>query len=286
VDLPPEAAALLALPPARFTAARAEVARALAARGDPAAAGVRKLRRPLGLAWVLNRLSRDHPAEVHALLDAGDRLRAGQRRAVSGAGAGALREAEGEVRERARGLRGEAERLLAAEGRPAPATTLARIELLLRVAASGPGREDLAAARLDREPAVGDAGLSGFTLLAGGGTAAPPAPERREVPGPARGARSTAAAPAARATRDREREAQRQAAREAREAGRRRRERARAAAAAHAAAAKARARAEQAERAADAAEQRAHEAREQAAAARAEATRATARALEVERSTD
>jgi hypothetical protein len=290
VDLPPEAVALLALPPARFTAERAAVARALADRGDPAAAAVRKLPRPVGLAWVLNRLSRDHPGEVRALLDAGDRLRAGQRRAVSGAGAGALREAEGAVRERARALRSEAERILAAEGRPPSTTRLARLELLLRVAASGAARQDLAAARLAREPAVGDAGLSGFTLLAGGRLPAPadPGPERPATPPalaqpPARGARAAAQRAAARTARDREREAQQQAARDAREAERRRKERARAVAAEHAAATKATRRAEQAERAADAAEKRAGEARERAAAARAEASRATARALEVER---
>lgn len=136
----------------------------------------------MGLAWVLNRLGRDHPREVRALLDAGERLRAGQRRAVSGAGGGALREAEDALRARARALRAEAERILSGEGRPADGASLARIELLLRVAATGSARDALAAGTLAREPEVGDAELSGFTLLAGGRGGPPPAlpvqPER------------------------------------------------------------------------------------------------------------
>jgi hypothetical protein len=289
VDLPPEATALLAVPPARFTAERTAVARALTERGDPAAAAVRALRRPVGLAWVLNRLSRDHPREVRALLEAGDRLRSGQRRAISGAGAEALREAETAVRERARVLRLEAERLLSAEGRPAAAPTLARIELLLRIASTGPAREALAAASLTREPDVGEAGLSGLTLLAGGAAAAPPPPVSRArgaAAGPSRGSRAagrTDAAREAKERKEREREARARAAQETRDSARRRRERSRAVASAHAEAARARARAEKAERSAERAEKAAREARERAAAARAEASRAAARALEVER---
>lgn len=267
MELPTEAIALLGLPPARFSAARAEVARTLAQRGDRAAGVVKKLRRPVGVAWVLNRLSHDHPAEVRALLAAGDRLRAGQRRAVSGAGGEALREADAAVRQRARALRLVAERLLAAEGRPASGATLARIELLLRVAASGPAREALAAGTLEREPEVGEAGLSGLTLLAGG-TAPPPAGAAPPRSGRREGARAAATRPLAR---------------EARDAARRRREHARAVAAAHTAAAKASARADREERAAEQAERRAREARERAASARTEANRAAARALEVER---
>lgn len=286
MDLPPEAAALLAVPPSRFGAERAAAARALADRGDPAAAAVRKLRRPVGLAWVLNRLSRDHPRELRALLGAGDRLRAGQRRALSGQGAEALREAEGALRGAARALRLEADRLLAAEGRPAPAATLARIELLLRVAATGAAREPLAAATLAREPEVGDAGLSGLTVLAGGLPAGPPGPAPRSVARRGRDGRGAPRRGAAGDARERERrgrDERKRAAQAAREAERRRKEHDRAARAAHREAARAAARAGREERAAEEAERRAREARGRAAEARAEASRAAARALEVER---
>jgi hypothetical protein len=268
VDLPDEAQALLALPPARFTAERDAVAARLAATGDPAAAAVRKLRRPVGLAWVLNRLALERPREVEGLLAAGDEVRAGTRRAVSGAGAGALRDAEQALRERARRLRLEAERLLAAEGRPPSAAALGRVELLLRVAALGDERDALRSGSLLREPEVGAADLSGFTVVAGGaaragsegGVRAPSANAAREV----------------RNDRAREREAR---AKEEREL----RERRRAIAAARAEAARADRRAAQEARRAGEAERRAREARERAASAKAEADRLNARALELER---
>lgn len=57
--VPAAAEALYALPPSRFVAERNALAKALAAKGDPAAAAVRKLARPTGLAWAMNRLARD-----------------------------------------------------------------------------------------------------------------------------------------------------------------------------------------------------------------------------------
>jgi hypothetical protein len=235
MDLPPEARALLALPPQRFTAARNALAAALAARGDPAAARVRKLGRPRGVAWLLNRLARERPAEARDLLSAGERLHAGQRRAVSGAGPEALRAADAALREAARALRLRAAELLAAEGRPAPAALLARVELLLRLAATGPGRAAFREASLEAEPAAGGE-LSGFEVVEGG---------RPEVAAPA-GARPRPAA-----------EERRRAEQERRAAERVRRERERALARARAEAARAR-------ETAAAAERRAREARERA----------------------
>ncbi len=275
VDLPAEAKALLALPPSRFKGARDALAATLAERRDPAAARVRKLGRPVGLAWVLNRLARESPRDVAALLGAGDRVRAGQRRAVSGAGGGALREAEEVLRDRARALRLRAEELLREEGRPASAATLARVELLLRVAATGEDREPLRDGALLREPALGAGELSGFTLVPGGRGALPP-------PAPRRGARAAPAPRAPREVRDRAERAREREARQQEERDLRERRRALARARASAAAADRRAAAEA--RRADDAERAAREARERAAAARAEADRLHARALELERS--
>jgi hypothetical protein len=261
VDLPPEAKALLALPPSRFTAERNALASALAARRDPAAAQIRKLARPIGLAWVLNRLARERPREVGALLAAGEGVRAGQHRAVSGAGAGALREAEDALRDRARALRLDGERILAAEGRRGAPAPLARLELLLRLAATGTDREAFREGTLVREPAPWGGELSGFALVAGGKDAAT-----------AR-ARAAGRVEAARETRRRDGRAEK-----ARE-----RERARAIAKARTATARAKRRAEREERAAAEAERRVKEARERAAAAREEADRAAAKVIEMER---
>ena len=275
VDVPRAAEPLLALPPARFTAERSALAKLLADRRDPAAASVRKLPRPVGLAWVLNRLAQERPRELEALVAAGDRLRSGQRRALSGAGADELRAAEGELRARARALRVEAERILATEGRPASSTTLARLELLLRVAAPvpGPARDALRRGVLVREPEIAPGELSGFAVLPGGR-----APTRRVL--------AQRAEPPREAARQagRDERARRAAAREAR-AGEAadRRERARIVAVARREARAAQARAEREERAAAEQGERARRARERAAAARAEADRLAARLRGVER---
>jgi hypothetical protein len=257
VEIPPAAEALFALPPSRFAGERDALARTLAARGDPTAAAVRKLRRPVGLAWVLNRLAREHGPDVRALLEAGGRLRAGQRRALSGGGADELREAEGALRDRVRALGSEAARILAAEGRPPAA--VARIELLLRelAPAAGPLREALQRGVLAHEPDVGSGELSGFALLPGGRVGAGRPTGRGGGNAAARAERS----------------------REARE----RRERERELARLRRAAAEARSRAERAERAAAAAEETARSAREAAAQARVEARRARDRLATAER---
>ncbi len=274
VDIPDAAVELFSLPPSRFTAERNALAKALGDRRDPASAAVRKLARPVGLAWVLNRLARKRPREVEALLAAGDRLRAGQRRAVAGRGADDLREAEAELRDRARALRSDGERVLAEEGRAAAPTALARLELLLRVAAtsSGAAREALRRGVLAREPEIASGELGGFALLQGGRAEAARQDHAREVreERPARDGRE------ARAREAREREARERE-------GRERKERARAIAAARRAADAARKGAERAERDASDADTHARRAHERAAAARAEAERTAARLRELER---
>lgn len=266
---PETAATLLALPPRRFAAARAAVVKALVDSGDPSADAVRKLRHPTGLAWVMNRLALDRHEDVLALAAAGDRLRDGQRRALAGGGADALRAAEAQLRERARALRLAGGEVIAAEGRPAPAATLARLELLLRAAATSPGpaRDALLHGRLAREPEVAAGDLSGFALVPGGArdvrAEAPDHTSRGARPGAnRRRATGRTGAAAAEAAREERARARREAAA---------RERARAAAA------KALARARAAERRAEAEARTAEEgARRAAASATTAAERARA----------
>lgn len=167
-----DAGRLLATPPWRFTAERDALASARSERGDAAGAdAIRRLRRPVGLAWVLNRLARERRDDVETLLAAGDRLRAGQRSALAGRGAAELREAEQALRDAARALRGRAKEVLAGEGRPGSPSALARLELLLRVAATAPGgaRESLREGTFSREPEVAAGDLSGLGIVAGAG---------------------------------------------------------------------------------------------------------------------
>lgn len=172
VELPEPARALLALPPARFVAERDALAKALSAKGDAGAAAVRALRRPLGLAWAMNRLARERPEDVGALLEAGDGIRRGQRRALAGEGAAELRAAETDLRARARALRDAAAAWL---GEKAPGA-LSRLELLLRIAAATPAaREALREGVLEREPEAQGIELSGLAVVAGS-AAGPPRP--------------------------------------------------------------------------------------------------------------
>jgi hypothetical protein len=275
--LPDDVARVLSAPPSLFAGVRAEAARDRAEAGDRAgAAELRALRRPVGLAWALNRLAHEQRTGVAALLDAGERLVSGQRDALAGRGAVALREAEERLRQVARELR------LAAgapvEGaKPLGRQALARLELLLRVAASGPEpvRQALRAGRLAREPEVGGPGPFGLEVVAG---AAGARPARRSTgsgrepreDGAARRARETAEAEARRA-RDRE-EAE---ARKARERAEAEAQRAREKAETEARRARARAESEVARRRRELerAEGRAREAREALAAADAELAR-------------
>ena len=177
--LPRGAERLLALPPERFAAERDALAKRLAADGDTAgAAEVRRLRRPIGLAWLLNRVAQERPREVEELLSAGDRVRAAQRRAIAGGGGEELRSADEGIRRIARTLRGSARELSTEAGREPAAAALARLELLLRVVSGAPGevRETLRRGVLRREPEVVSGDLSGLALVAPApGSERPPA---------------------------------------------------------------------------------------------------------------
>jgi hypothetical protein len=85
-----------------FVREREALAKARADGGDAAgAARVRALRKPVVSAWALNRLAREQPEAVNELVALGNRLRAAQRRAISGADVEPLREA---IEERRRAI--------------------------------------------------------------------------------------------------------------------------------------------------------------------------------------
>jgi hypothetical protein len=73
------------LPLEAFTKARNDLAARLRkAHQSEAAAEVRALKKPSVVAWAANRLARDEPKLTAALLEAGDRLRETQQRALAG----------------------------------------------------------------------------------------------------------------------------------------------------------------------------------------------------------
>lgn len=172
---------LHARPPGEFTAARDALAKALAAEGHPAAPGVKRLRRPTAALWLVNALAREEPDAVAALLEAGDRLRKAQVKALRG-DATELRDATASLHEQLRTLTAAAPRLgQSGLGREPGAAVLGEVEGGLRAAAIADAdvRAALRDAVLERLPSPG-----GIELLAGL-TAVPDSPAReqsREVP--------------------------------------------------------------------------------------------------------
>jgi hypothetical protein len=88
---------LYGIEPEEFVPARDAIVRELKRTDKAAAAEVARLRRPTVAAYGINVVAREHPAEVAALLAAGERLRKAQEKALRG-DAGALRAATEERR--------------------------------------------------------------------------------------------------------------------------------------------------------------------------------------------
>lgn len=132
------------LPPEQFVAARDALARQLTGAERDA---VRALRRPSVVAAIANRLARDEPQALRALLAAGEQLRAAQ---LGGAG---------DVRAAVTAQRSAIDALVkAARKHGAIATNVDRLRTLLQAVA---GDDDLRAAlergRIEREPEAGGA---------------------------------------------------------------------------------------------------------------------------------
>jgi hypothetical protein len=117
VAVPPaEAAALYAVDPADFIAARSALAKELKAAGQKdVAAVVAKLRKPSPAAWALNQVARTQPELVTAALAATHALREASDAAVGGDASG-FREAAAAERSATRALADEAADLLGPRG--------------------------------------------------------------------------------------------------------------------------------------------------------------------------
>ena len=88
------AAHLYGLDLEEFVGARDALAKELRAGGDrEGAAAVKKLAKPTRAAWAVNRLVRDRPDEIAALVEAGEALAGAQEQLLDGADADVLRSA-------------------------------------------------------------------------------------------------------------------------------------------------------------------------------------------------
>ena len=177
---------LYALPPADFTRARDERAKALRKEGrrDEADA-VKALRKPTVAAWALNQLARRRAKDVERLVAAGEELRAAQEELLAGGDRKAFQSAAAKEREQVAKLAGEATELVSEAGeRASPALQEKISETLHAAALDEDTAEELRAGRLVREREA----IGGF----GGVMAAPPARAaggRRRVTGRRRTAR-------------------------------------------------------------------------------------------------
>ena len=164
------AAELYALAPDGFIAGRDALVGELADAGETElAAGVKELRKPSIVAWAVNVVARDRPADVQALLKAGDALRRAQQAAVSGSGDVDLREATQERRKIIAELTDAAAAALGGRGRThrdAIASTFEAASLELELGAR------LRDGTLDREatPGTGLGLPEGWQLIPGGAT--------------------------------------------------------------------------------------------------------------------
>ncbi len=182
---------LYGLPPAEFTAARDEQARAARAAGrrDDAAA-IRKLARPTTSAWLVNQLSRDAPEQLARLFEVATALQEAQRTLAGDR----LRELSAERRLVINELLPTAAAVADRAGQPASAAVLEEVRATLEAALADAGARDaVGSGRLTR--ALAYAGLGEVDLTAAAELlAAAPAPPRT-----ARARRSAGASPASRA---------------------------------------------------------------------------------------
>lgn len=152
---------------AEFVATRDALVKELKAAGDKdGAAAVKQLKKPSTVAWGVNRVVRENPDDVAALVEAAAAVRAAQVRAVQGNDAGGLREASREWRRLVNELAGKVGRLVGAQYRDEAAATF-------EAASAEEGLTDvLRAGRFTAAVAAAGFGLAGMPDPG-------PAPERR-----------------------------------------------------------------------------------------------------------
>jgi hypothetical protein len=166
------------LRPEEFTSARDGLVRTLKDAGESdIAAEVKRLRRPTVVAWAVNQLVRRHRARVEELIEAGEALRAAQRRAMSGVKDGAFREATDRRREQVQALTRDAMVILEEAERGSQGAEEEVGRTLEAASVDKAAAEELLAARLTKPitSASGFEAVSGFEVFSGGDEAEPAA---------------------------------------------------------------------------------------------------------------
>src|SRR3954453_4939984 len=155
-----------------FVGTRDALAKELRAAGDrDGAAEVKKLAKPTRAAWAVNRLAREHPDEIRALVQAGEALAGAQEQLLDGADAAVLRGAAEAARPLVGGLgaagaAGAARRLVDARAAEAPVDGAARDKVRATLHAAtvdAEVRAEVAAGRVTKERSA--AGFGGLDAL-------------------------------------------------------------------------------------------------------------------------
>ena len=163
-ELRQETETLYALAPNEFTEARKARAKELKPENAALAAEVAKLAKPTAAAAAINRIARDDPSEVRALVQAGRALRSAQESALAGKDAAAVAKATREHRAALDRVRREARRLKLSDA------VLERVTSTLRAASVDPELQPL----LERGLLAREVESAGFGLDPGLAVAAPP----------------------------------------------------------------------------------------------------------------
>jgi hypothetical protein len=167
---------LYGLPLEDFVARRDALAKEIRAEGDRGrAAAIKRLAKPTRAAWAVNRLAREHPDEVRALVEAGEALAGAQEALLGGADADVLRGAAEAARALVDALAAQA---------PVDGATRDKVRATLHAATvDEEARAEVAAGRVLKErSASGFGGLDALIAAgAGKGTAAQARPARAKA---------------------------------------------------------------------------------------------------------
>lgn len=190
--------ALYSLPLGEFTHARNALAKELKAKGQTKeATATQQLKRPVVTAWAVNQLAHRAPEKIEALLAAARTLEAAHRKALSGLGPQALKEANRAFQQTLDALMTEAHRLLSTEGRAITSELFRQAEETLRAAALGTEEDRATLAQGMLTQPLQQAGLGAFSPLTLMGSSPAARPERRVQERPSnRQAAKSAPAPA------------------------------------------------------------------------------------------
>ena len=193
---------LYGLPLASFTGERNALAARLKKSGDAeAAAEVKALAKPSISAWAVNQLAREAGPALQSMLEAGDRARAAQSKALAGGSADDLRARLDDLRDALLELRARAAKILEDGGHAAGDDTLERVTTTLRTASQAPEAAELV---LEGRLAE-DLDPLGITVLNAGPRLVITAPRGRRAAAGQRAAESAGGAKEARAESVRER---------------------------------------------------------------------------------